>query len=298
MPEWFFIAIAGYLLIAATGVMDKFLVSKVVGDPIVYAFMTAITGPFSLLLAPFGMKWLANPWEYVAAGVSGLAFILAIYFLFAAIKKISISRVVPIQGGLIPLFTVFFAYILLGERLNIDQNIAVIFLVIGSVMISLRKDATGWKTLGITESGLSAFFMALSSVLTKFTFDNSNFVSGMVWTRLSFALAAVFILLFKNNREKIFHAPKKAGVKNVALYYSSRATGTLGGFMQNYAVSLGSVSLVNALQGVQFIFLLILTSFFSVYFPKVLKEKITPDIIALKISAIIMIGCGLVLMNI
>ncbi len=297
MPDWFYIAIGGYLLIAATGVMDKFLVSKVVREPIVYAFMTAVTGPFSLLLAPFGMQWLDNPWQYIAAGLSGVAFIASIYFLFSAIGKISVSRVVPIQGGLIPLFTLIFAYFLLGERLELNQNIAVLFLVAGSVMISFQKKGGDWRAFGITDSALSALFMSLSSVLTKFTFDSSNFVSGMVWTRLSFALVALGILLFKQNREVIFHAPKQAGAKNVALYYSARATGTVGGFLQNYAVSLGSVSLVNALQGVQFIFLLILTSFLSLYYPRVLKEKITANIIALKITAIILITCGLVLLN-
>lgn len=297
MPDWFYIAIGGYLLIAATGVMDKFLVSKVVREPIVYAFMTAITGPFSLLLAPFGMKWLNTPWEYVAAGLSGMAFIAGIYFLFAAIGKISVSRVVPIQGGLIPLFTLIFAYFLLGERLTLNQNIAVLFLVVGSVMISFQKKSGSWKALGITDSALAAMFMALSSVLTKFTFDNSNFVSGMVWTRLSFALVALLILIFPSNRKVIFGAPKQAGARNVLLYYSSRATGTVGGFLQNYAVSLGSVSLVNALQGVQFIFLLIITSLFSLYYPLVLKEKITANILALKITAIVLITCGLIILN-
>ncbi|MBX4191713.1 MAG: hypothetical protein KW804_02865, partial [Candidatus Doudnabacteria bacterium] len=90
--------------------------------------------------------------------------------------------------------------------------------------------------------------------------------------------------------------PKEAGVKNVALYYSSRATGTVGGFLQNYAVSLGSVSVVNALQGVQFVFLLILTSLLSIYFPKVLKEKISAEILTLKVTAIALISCGLYLL--
>ena len=41
-------------------------------------------------------------------------------------------------------------------------------------------------------------------------------------------------------------------------------------FLQNYAVSLGSVSVVNALQGTQFVFLLGLTSFLDM---KILADK-------------------------
>ena len=118
----------------------------------------------------------------------------------------------------------------------------------------------------------------------------------MVWTRLGFLLPIPFILLLKSNRQAIFDAPKDAGVRNVVLYYSSRATGTVGGFLQNYAVSLGSVSVINALQGVQFVFLLILTSISSIYFPKVLKEKINTNTITLKLSAIAVISFGLFLL--
>jgi hypothetical protein len=113
---------------------------------------------------------------------------------------------------------------------------------------------------------------------------------------LGFVLPIPFILYSKRNREAIFNAPKEAGVKNVALYYSSRATGSIGGFLQNYAVSLGSVSVVNALQGLQFVFLLILTSLVSIYYPKVLKENITANTITLKLCAIGVISCGLFLL--
>ena len=119
----------------------------------------------------------------------------------------------------------------------------------------------------------------------------------MIWTRMGFFLAALPILLFKRNREVIFNAPKEAGARNVALYYSSRITGTVGGFLQNYAVSLGSVSVVNAMQGTQFAFLLGLTTFLSVYFPKVLKERINAETITLKLTAIALISGGLYLIT-
>jgi drug/metabolite transporter (DMT)-like permease len=295
IATWVLIASAAYLLFAFTGITDKFLVSKVVKQPIAYAFYTAITGPFSLVLAPFGAKLLA--WDvFLIALASGVCFIAFVYNSYAAIRASSVSRVVPIQGGLVPLFSFLFAYVILGERLTNLQTLGFLFLVSGAVVISFRKENGKWTSSAFIYAAMSAFFLALSSVLTKYVFDNSNFVSGMVWTRIGFILPVPFMLLFKHNRQAIFDAPKEAGVKNVALYYSSRATGTVAGFLQNYAVSLGSVSVVNALQGVQFVFLLILTSFFSIYFPKVLKEKISAEILLLKLSAIALISCGLYLL--
>lgn len=294
--SWITIALSGYLLLAFTGIADKFLVSKVVREPIAYAFYTAITGPFSLVLIPFGAK-LLNAHDFAVALLSGTCFIAAIYFSYSAIGKSSVSRVVPIQGGLVPLFSFLFAYLILEERLNGLQTLGFLFLVGGAVLISLRKDKGQWNHNVFLAAALSAVFFAMSSVLTKYIFDHSNFVSGMVWTRIGFLLPILPILAFKKNRAAIFNAPKEAGVRNVALYYSSRATGTVGGFLQNYAVSLGSVSVVNALQGTQFAFLLALTSFFSIYFPKVLKEKINMEIITLKLTAIALISSGLFLIT-
>ncbi len=295
MFNWILIAAAAYLLLAVTGVADKFLVSKVVRQPIAYAFYTAITGPFSLVLLPFGAVML-NFWDFIIALAAGAFFIGGIYHSWSAIRLTSVSRVVPILGGFVPLFSFLTAYFILGERLGTFQSLGFVFLVLGAVMISIRQEHGVWTTKALFNAISAALFFALASVLTKYTFDHSNFISGMVWTRIGFLIPVPVILLFPKNREAIFNAPKEAGVKNVALYYSTRATGTVGGFLQNYAVSLGSVSMVNALQGLQFVFLLILTSIFSIYFPKILKENITADTILLKLSAIAMISCGLFLL--
>lgn len=295
IASWMLIALCGYMLLAISGVLDKFLVSQVVREPVAYAFFTAVTGPFSLLLAPFGLKLL--DWTtFGVAMAAGISFIIGIYFLYSAESKISISREIPIQGGLVPLFTLVFAFSLLGEKLTMLQTAAFVFLVAGAVMISLRKERGKWVVKAIRDSVFSAGFLALCSVLTKYVFVHSNFISGMVWTRIGFCFAALFISAFKRNREIIFKAPKQAGVKNVVLYYSSRASGTIGGFLQNYAVSLGSVTIVNALQGVEFTLLLLLTSFLSIYFPKVLKEKITFNTVVLKLAAMVLITIGLVLL--
>jgi drug/metabolite transporter (DMT)-like permease len=314
---WVSIALVGYFFLAITGVADKFLVSKVVKQPIAYAFYTAVTGPFSLALLLLGGK-LLSPGNMAIALAAGACFIVGIYFSYSAIGKMSVSRTVPIQGGLVPFFSLIFAYFILGERLTNLQISAIGFLIIGAVLISLRKDHGHWSTQAFMDAALSSIFFALTSVLTKYTFvhanDSSNinipelliflpfrfspnFITGLVWPSVGFVIPILPMLFFKNNREAIFNAPKEAGIRNVALYYTSRASGTVGGYLQKYAVFLGSVSVVNALQGMQFVFLLIFTTVFSVYYPKVLKERINKETVAIKLTAIVFISCGLFLLT-
>jgi drug/metabolite transporter (DMT)-like permease len=293
---WIPLALGAHFLLAFNGVADKFLLSKAVRHPIAYAFYTGITGPLVWVIAPFGFRWIGISDLFIAI-MGGVCFPVALYFFDTAIQQTSISRILPIEGGLVPIFTLVFAYVLLGERLTPQQLSAFIFLVIGAVLISFRYQRGGWHAVALGNAAVAAILFALSATITKYIFDQSNFVSGLIWTRLGFFLASLSFLVAPRARRAIFDTPKQVSSGNKLLYYSTRITGMLAGFMQNLAVAWGSVTIVNALQGVQFVFLLMATSILSLRFPKILKEKITGAILVQKILAIIAIGVGLALLT-
>jgi drug/metabolite transporter (DMT)-like permease len=295
------IAIIAYSLFAINGVIDKFLLSKAVRSPAVYAFFIGITGPLTFILVPFtlipqlnmGFEFLT--WSDLTIAIAaGASFVLALYYLYKATKQTSVSRILPIEGGLVPVFTLFFAYTILGERLLQTQLIAFAFLVGGAVIISLRHDKTGWHAKAFANAAVAAMLFALSFVLTKYTFDHSNFISGLVWSRLGFFAVAVAFLLNPKVRHEILNTPKETSKGNKFLYLGGRISGSLAGFLQNYAISLGSVTIVNAMQGTQYALLLVGTIFLSKYYPQILKEKITLNILLQKIFAILLISLGLI----
>lgn len=297
MSFYIIIAIIAYSLYAVNGVIDKFLLTKAVRSPAVYAFYIGITGPLTLVLAPFGLKMLAGT-DILIALVGGACFVWALYFLYKSTKATSISRILPIEGGLVPVFTLVFAYIILDERLLPTQLIAFAFLVIGAVIISLREDKTGWHAQAFGNALIAAVLFALSFVLTKYIYQESNFVSGLIWTRLGFFVVALSFLIPRSVRVAVFNAPKQTTAGNKYLYYGARVSGSISGLLQNYAISLGSVTIVNAMQGTQYALLLIGTILLSKYYPQILKEKVTRQILAQKILAIMLIACGLVFLTI
>jgi hypothetical protein len=76
--------------------------------------------------------------------------------------------------------------------------------------------------------------------------------------------------------------------------------GALANILQNWAIALSPlvyVSLINALQGIQYAFLLIFTVFISLKFPKILKEEIKSQILIQKIFAIFLIIIGLAILS-
>lgn len=296
MSLYIVIAIIAYALYAANGVIDKFLLSKAVRSPAVYAFYIGITGPLTFVLAPFGLKFLSFG-DLIIAIIGGASFVWALLFLYKATKQTSISRILPIEGGLVPVFTLIFAYLILGERLASTQLIAFALLVVGAIIISLKEDKTGWHAKALGNAIIAAILFALSFVLTKHTFDSSNFISGLIWTRLGFFLVALSFLIPKSVRTAVFNAPKQTTTGNKYLYYGARVTGSISGFLQNYAISLGSVTIVNAMQGTQYALLLVGTIILSKYFPQILKEKITRRILMQKVLAIVLITCGLIFLT-
>ncbi|MGE5392810.1 MAG: EamA family transporter [Candidatus Saccharibacteria bacterium] len=290
-------AVIGYFFLGLNGVFDKFLLDKTVKQPAAFGFYVGILAPVALVLAPFGFQMLTGKFIAIAL-IAGFCFTWATYFYYKAIKQTSISRIMPLVGGMVPLFTLGLAYFLLAERLSSTQMFAFILLVAGAILITYKPESVGWQRKMFLNAIIASVLFSLSFTLSKIIYEESNFVSGLIWTRFGVFFASLSFLLSKANRRHILAAPAQTNNKGKLLYYATHGLGAIGGICQNYAVSIGSVTIVNALQGTQYVFVLGLSSFLSIYFPKVLKENITASILVQKITAIVLISIGLYYLSI
>ncbi len=292
--NWIIIVIAGHFLNAFAFLMDKFLITKKIPSPFVYAFFIGMLGILALVLIPFGVIIPSNV-EIIRALLAGATFILALVFFFAGLKENEVSRVVPLTGGFVPAFTFVLAYIFLGERLGTSEVLAFIALVIGGVLITIEKKGRG-STKGYIYAIISALIFAISFVVTKQVFIDQTFISGFVWSRIGGFLLALSFLLIPSARNGILHQPKQKNRGHTAgLFFAGQAMGSLGFVLVNYSISLASVSLVNAMQGVQYAFLLVMILILSKKFPKILSEKLSGGVLIQKILAIILISIGIIL---
>jgi len=130
------IAIGAYLLFAVNAVIDKFLLHKNrISQPEAYAFAIGVMSVVVVVFAPFGFFWPTTGKLFLAlfAGALGT---MALYCYFSALKVGETSRVVPIQGGSVPLFTFFLAYLIAGEKLTAAGVAAIVLLVTGTVRLA------------------------------------------------------------------------------------------------------------------------------------------------------------------
>ncbi len=304
---WLMVAVIAYLILAIVNLLDKFLVETVLKNGRAYAFIACSLGLLVFIAAPWFLSWPG--WPLLAWNlINGAIFAVALWLLYEALRRGEASRILVLVGGLTPVFSLFFSVVFFKERFSLSQWAGISALLVGVFMIAFLPATRSYLarvfnklrlTQEFKEDGLwlavfSALAYSLYFLSTKQAYIGQPFVSAFMWNRLG---AALFVLLFLFNEDdrrtivNTFH--KSSPKKNKILVIFNQAFGSLGFVMQNYAIFLGSVVLVNALQGVQYAFLLIISAILALMAPRLLKETFSWRILIHKSAAVAAIAIGL-----
>lgn len=319
---WLWIAITAYLIDAGVYVADKFLLSKKIHSSIAYAFYVGIWSIFALVILWID-PWLPNFQQLLLDLIVGLLYLITLVFWYKALHQSEATRVVPIVGALVPVFSFIFSLVFLGESLSERQLLAFFILIIGGILISIKhtkfyeisrvkerfKNVFG-NLLGpihavyrptqrlIINSVISALFFAIYYVLIKYVYNHQPFIGGFVWSRMGSFLGAILIFLVPSWRELIRKRRKETkGAKNLAFFLFVRLLAALAFILLNRAISLGNVALTNSLQGTQYVFLFIIIFFLSARHPKVLKEELGGGVLMQKVLGVLLITLGLYMLT-
>jgi drug/metabolite transporter (DMT)-like permease len=296
---WLLAAISTYIILAVVQLVDKYLLVGPIPNPKVYAFYVGTLGVLVLALAPFVGFYLPEINQIVLSLLAGAVFVYALFWLYKGLQLFEASRVIPAIGGLVPLFTFGLVYLFSfgKENLTLGGGIAFVLLISGSVLIVLRKEKlVNLKSLKI--SLIAAFFMSLSFVLVKYVYLALPFWTGFLWKSIGgFLMALSFFIFIPEVRREIFKRRERSPKKTVIVFLANQAAGGGAAILQNWAIALAPlayVAFINALQGIQYVFLFIFALLFSFKFPQILKEEVSQKVIFQKIIAILLIGGGLV----
>jgi len=301
--DWILVAIIAHLFYAIVFVLDKYLLKQGFPNPLSYAFWGSILSIFVIFLAPFGFT-IPSGNQIIFSLITGLIWFLAVIVFYTALHKGESSRVVPTVGSFIPIFTLALSFLFLGERLSLKQLFAFCLLVIGGAMLSFLISKTrvfsNHSKIKLIKAFIpalgAAFIFSIYFVMTKFVFTEQAFISGLIWIRVGAVISALLLLLFPSFRKIIF---KKKSIVNktkvFGLFLSAKIFGAIAGLLFYWAIFLGSVSLVNSLKGIQYLFLLL---FAFILFRKIpsLKEHFSKTALTQKIIAIFLITIGLALL--
>jgi len=191
-------------------------------------------------------------------------------------------------GGVQALFALLLSYIYLEEALMTNQYIAFALLLAGLFLVTYKRDSDEYKKSfnRYLFAILASFFFAVYYVLMRYLFLETTFITGFLWIRFGSFLVAITFLLSPRIRKAIFSSKKQVEGKKKYLFLANQGIGGLATILISYAVALMSVALVNAVQGVQYVFVLIIALLFSKKYPKLFKEKTTRFVIGQKVVAV------------
>jgi len=322
---WLFITISSYFLNAGVYVADKFLLSKKIHSSIVYAFYVGLwsVGNFILL---FFDPYFPKPTILLLDLLAGFFFLFTLVFWYKALHQSEATRVVPIVGALTPVFAFIFSFIFLDAKLDTQSLAAFIVLIAGGLLISIKrtkihlisqvfertKDILG-NVVGrvsaearptrrlIINSALAAACFAAYYVYIKYIYSHTGqpFLGAFAWSRLGSFLGVLAILLVPSWRLLIKQSRthEKQSPKQIVFFFLVRFVAAMAFIMLNWAVSLGTnVALINALQGTQYVFLILLVLVLAKKYPGMLDEELGHGVILQKILGIILVMLGLYLL--
>jgi drug/metabolite transporter (DMT)-like permease len=299
-------------------VADKFLLSKKIHSSIAYAFFVGIWSIFNFVLL-FLDPWKPSLREFAIDCLAGVLFLVTLVIWYKALHQSEATRVVPIVGALVPIFSFLLSYIFFGTILGERELLAFIILIIGGIFISIKHtrfyvfkevtekfrkifgDALGPLKVEfrptrrlIFNSLASALFFASYYVLMKYVYSTQPFIGAFVWSRFGSFIGVIFILFVPEWRKKIIEQQKgNKSPKKLSFFLSVRLLAALAFIMLNWAISMGSVAIVNALQGVQYIFLILMVLFLSKRFPKLMQEEMGGGVMLQKTMGALLVCIGL-----
>ncbi len=303
--SWLLLTTIGQFINAIVAFLDKYIVSdeKALPKPFVYAFYSCLLTGFWLviyflgyipILADIGFPTLENV-EKPTIQIVGMAFLAAYTFFMAlvsmyeALRKAEAVNVMPVIGTISALATMGMSYLFLDITLNSNFIWGIIVLALGTLLVAQsipKRDII----LNLIHSGV---FFALHYITMKGLFLETNFDDGLFWSRVGFVLFALSLLLVPVYFDRISGQTKTTTAKTGFLVILTKVLAGVAAFLILKATDLGEVSVVQALDGLKFVFILIITVLFSSLLPTtVVKSETRPNEIFRRILYVAVISVG------
>lgn len=283
---WIFLAVGAQFINAIVAILDKYIVSdkKLMPRPFVYAFYTCLLSGswviiFLIGLVPFSIGGFEVPsfrsiqaptLEVVALSfLAAYTFFMALVSMFSALQKADASDVIPVIGAISAMTSFGLGYLLLDVSLAPNFMWGITLLATGTFLASRLQFP--WRVaMNTAHSGL---FFALHYIAVKGLFNLTSFGDGFFWSRIAFVLFSLSLLLVPSYLEKIRGQTKSTNRSAGILVLCTKVLAGFGTLLILKATDLGDVAVVQALGGLQFVFILVIGIFFGRFIPESCGEE-------------------------
>jgi drug/metabolite transporter (DMT)-like permease len=214
--------------------------------------------------------------------------------LYNLIKE-EVSRVIPVVYTY-PIFVAVIAAPLLGETLGYLQWLAIIIVVAGAVMVSIRQSPSGtavWPGKLLLILFGSSLLYAMADITAKYALAYFSFWN--MFSLTAFCLSGVFLLVSARPHILRQLSDMRQRRSTMVLLAFDETLATVAAMLLFWALERGFVSLTSAIVGTRPIFVVIFALILSRVLPASLEWHPGKGMLPLRLMATVMIVSGVVI---
>ncbi|MFQ6122199.1 MAG: EamA family transporter [Dehalococcoidales bacterium] len=292
--NWASVAILSTATFAVVNTLDSHLLSKRMPGlrafllPVgIFHFAYALLS-FYLIPLPEGVSVL----PILVAVASGIFRTAAITLILYNLRREEVSRVIPVVYTY-PIFVAIIAVPLLGETLTYLHWLAIIIVVAGAVMISIRQGSTGttiWLGKPLILLFGSSLLLALADITSKYALTYISFWN--MFSLTAFCISGIFLLVSVRPHILSQLGNLKQKSSTIVLIILDEIFAPTGSVLLFWALERGLVSLVSTIASSRPIFVVVFALILSRVLPGFLEWQPGKGMLVLRFVATAMIVGG------
>jgi drug/metabolite transporter (DMT)-like permease len=287
---WLWLPILAALIWSFVSVIDKYILGHELRDPILATISNGmgVFLIFSTVVALMGSSVFIPTTALLSALLAGVFYMFANWAYYYVMRREEVSRVTTLLA-LVPLIVLVLATLFLGETFGSSSYLGIFSMVAGAAIISINKSSKFKVKSIVWIVILAALFYSLRTVTIKFATLDAEIWAVIFWVGIGAGLTCTILFALHHP-----HIRKKAqkGEKHIFLVGTLAAIALL---IFTHALAIGPASLAAALLSFQPLFVFIIATALTLSYPKIVKEKITKQIIIQKLVAMALIIAGSIL---
>lgn len=293
--NWASVAILSAATFAVVNTIDSHLLSKRMPGlrafllPVGIFHLTYGLLSFYLFPLPEGVGIL----PVLVAVASGILRATAATIMLYNLQREEVSRVIPVVYTY-PIFVAIIAVPLLGETLAYLQWLAIIIVVAGAVMVSVRQSPSGstiWLGKPLLLLFSSSLFFAMADITSKYALAYISFWN--MFSLTAFCISGIFLLVSLRPHILTQLSNMKRRNSAIALLAFNETLAPTAVVLLFWALEGGLVSLVSTIASSRPIFVVIFALILSRILPGFLEWQPGKGMLALRLVATAMIVGGI-----
>jgi drug/metabolite transporter (DMT)-like permease len=306
---WILLATLAQFFNAIVAIMDKYIVTdeRALPRASVYAFYSCLLTGFWVViyfvgwipgLSALGVPQFANV-ERPSIQVVGMSFLagytlfIALVSMYDALKRAEAVNVMPVIGAVSAISSIGMAYLLLDVTMSSNFLMGVVVLALGTLLVAQTLPHRD-TVLQVVHSGI---FFALHYITMKGLFEETSFDDGFFWSRVGLVLVVLSLLLVPSFLEKVTNQTRVTTKRTGVLILVAKGLAGVAAFMLLKATDWGNVAVVQAIDGLKFVFILLISFFLGAAFPRSTGAHETrPQIVLRQVLYVALIVVGYIIL--